>query len=67
MSGKDVLEQIFDTSAEESEKYQILKTFYESIGIEMKTDLKNREVDAIVKTEFFPADPARQICKIKRF
>ena len=55
MSSKpqDPIESFFDSSPEESEKYQILKTFYDENGIEMKTDLKNREVDAIVKTEFF--------------
>lgn len=49
----DPIESFFDSSPEESERYQILKTFYEELGIEMKTDLKNREIDAIVKTEYF--------------
>jgi len=47
------LNQFFDTSAEESEKYQVLKGFYDEIGIELKTDLRNSEIDAIIKTEFF--------------
>lgn len=45
------LEHIFDTAGEESERYAVLRTFYEQAGIEQKTDLKNREINSVVITE----------------
>jgi len=45
------LENIFDTSGEESERYSVLRTFFEENGISMKTDLKNGEINSVVITE----------------
>ena len=45
------LENIFDTTGEESERYSVLRTFFEEQGIEMKTDLRTSEINSIVITE----------------
>ncbi len=46
----NIFEGLF--KGEEAEKYQVLRTFFESENIEFKTDLSLEEIDAIVATEF---------------
>ncbi len=47
----NIFENLFK-GGEETEKYQVLRTFFESENIEFKTDLSLDEIDAIVATEF---------------
>lgn len=46
---EDIEEKIMES--EESEKYAVLRTFYEKANIEFKSDLSDRQIKAIVIVE----------------
>ena len=51
MEGIPSLDNIFSTASEESERFSVLRTFFEERGIAMKTDLSTGEIKSIVVTE----------------